>query len=187
MEAARFVVSDAVEALWFRMRDVRGATGFLGEATRQLVCWESKYGWTRYGQGWVAEKERQLADVLAGMLTTPDLWRAAGEAYLAALDRVKPDTRKAGMDIKELSSDLSQWNGLLIDHLTATDEAALVDRIIAHPILQGPEAVFLQARVARDRGDLDAARILIAQCLKVLPGHHQFRAFAEEIGVPTPD
>ena len=190
MEAARFVVSDVVEALWFRMRVIRGATGFLGDATRQLVCWESEYGWTRYGQGWVADKERQLADVLAGMLTTPDLWRAAGEAYLAALDRVdleKPNTRKAGMDMKELSSNLSQWNGLLIDHLTAPDEAALVDRIITHPALRGPEAVFLQARVARDRGDLTASRRLIAQCLKSLPGHYGFRAFAEEIGVPIPD
>ena len=138
VEAARFVVSDAVEALWLRMRDVHGA-GFLGEAVNQLVRWESRYGWTRQGRGWVFGRERSLASVLAALLTSPDLWRAAAEAYVAALDRrrVAKPTRDDTWTVRLLAENLSEWNELLLERLTAPDEEDLVNRIVAHPALGG--------------------------------------------------
>ena len=84
VEAARFVVSDAVRALWVRTREIEG-DAFTATATRQLLRWESEYGWTRGGFGWVAERELPLATVLAGMLDSPAVWARAGGADEAAL------------------------------------------------------------------------------------------------------
>ena len=94
VEAARFVVSDAVRALWVRTREIEG-DAFTATATRQLLRWESEDGWTRGGFGWVAERELPLATVLAGMLDSPAVWARAGGA----------------------------------------DEAALLDRLVEHPVL----------------------------------------------------
>src|SRR3954451_2519665 len=52
LEAARFVVSDVVALLWSRMREVHGPVGFTESAAAQLLRWESRYGWTRRGDGW---------------------------------------------------------------------------------------------------------------------------------------
>ena len=84
VEAARFVVSDAVRALWVRTREIEG-DAFTATATRQLLRWESEDGWTRGGFGWVAERELPLATVLAGMLDSPAVWARAGGADEAAL------------------------------------------------------------------------------------------------------
>lgn len=42
-----------------------------------LVRWGSRYGWTRRGYGWVAERETSLANTLARFLDNPDLWTTA--------------------------------------------------------------------------------------------------------------
>jgi len=42
--------------------------------------------------------------------------------------------------------------------------------------------MFLQARLARERGELETAGALVKRCLTSLPGHPEFRIFAEEIG-----
>ena len=47
MEAARFVVSDAVELLWRTLLDRYGFAGFADRAAPQLIRWESRFGWTR--------------------------------------------------------------------------------------------------------------------------------------------
>ena len=46
--------------------------------------------------------------------------------------------------------------------------------------------MFLQARFARERGELETAGALVKRCLTALPGHPEFRMFAEEIGVQPP-
>jgi hypothetical protein len=46
-EAARFVVSDVVAVLWFRMREAHGAVYFTERAAAQLLRWDPRYGWTR--------------------------------------------------------------------------------------------------------------------------------------------
>ena len=88
LEAARFVVSDAVAVLWSRMRDVHGAVHFTESAAAQLLRWESRYGWTRRGDGWVSARENSLANVLSQLLVVPDLWTEVARHYLDALDRV---------------------------------------------------------------------------------------------------
>ena len=44
VEAARFVVSHAVSALWQTMLDQHGFAAFAERATRRLIRWESEYG-----------------------------------------------------------------------------------------------------------------------------------------------
>ena len=88
LEAARFVVSDAVAVLWSRMREVHGAVHFTESAAAQLLRWESRYGWTRGGDGWVSARENSLASVLSQLLVVPDLWTEVARHYLDALDRV---------------------------------------------------------------------------------------------------
>lgn len=44
----------------------------------------------------------------------------------------------------------------------------------------------MRARIARLAGDLAAARKLIADCLKELPGSQEFHDFAAEIGADLP-
>ena len=59
-----------------------------GRAASQLLRWESRYGWTRSGDGWVSTRETSLARVLSQLLVAPDLWTEAAGHYLDALDRV---------------------------------------------------------------------------------------------------
>jgi hypothetical protein len=79
VEAAKFVVSEAVAALWESVLRHDGFAAFAGRAPEQLVRWEADYGWTRRGYGQVAEKETPLAVPLARLLTTPDMWRTFAE------------------------------------------------------------------------------------------------------------
>src|SRR6185312_15212313 len=48
----------------------------------QMVRWESRYGWTRCGEGSVAAKETSLAVVLSRMLRVPDTWEGFAEQYV---------------------------------------------------------------------------------------------------------
>jgi hypothetical protein len=91
VEAARFVVSDAVALLWGKMREHYGFSAFAERATPQLIRWEAKYGWTRTGWGRVSEKETSLASVLARLLPVTDIWIGFTDCYLDALDQVARD------------------------------------------------------------------------------------------------
>ena len=81
---------------------------------------------------------------------------------------------------------MSEWNALLVGRLAGSDHEVFLDRLVANPALAGPELMFLQARLARERGELETARALVKRCLTSLPGHPEFRVFAEEISAHSP-
>jgi hypothetical protein len=200
VEAARFVVSDAAALLWESVRDRHGFDAFARRAAPQLPLWESRYGWTR-GWGQVHEKETSLASVLARMLAAPDGWITFSAHYLAALDQLtRADAAMAaspriygswgygdmGYSRRERTSNLAEWHGLLLERLAGSEAEDHLDRLVSHPSLGGPERTYLQARLARQRGDSDAARKLIHDCLRELPGHQEFASFATEVGTSPP-
>jgi hypothetical protein len=156
-----------------------------------LIRWESRYGWTRYGEGSVAAKETSLAVVLARMLRVPDTWEGFAEHYVRALDGLcdrgaaTRRIRRFDDTEQERASALAEWHALLLENLGDT-EGGLFDRIVTHAALGGPEQSFLSARLAHRRGNTDVARDLVARCLRKLPGHKDFLDFAAEIGVPAP-
>ena len=194
MQAAGVVVSDAVAGLWAVVREAHGFAEFARRAAPQLIRWESKYGWTRYGSGSVAEKEQSLAAVLAGMLQAPDHWDAFAVHYLEALDAVaeqRASTKRrsewsADHDRNQRARALAEWHELLVERLFGAETEALLDRLVAHPALHGAELAFVQARLAHLRGEADRARKLVHDCLTELPGHRGFLDFAERVGAPLP-
>lgn len=196
VEAARFVVSDAAALLWETVRERRGFGAFAHQAAPQLLRWESRYGWT-HGWGQVCERETSLACVLTRILPAPDAWITFTAHYLAALDQAARADATASPRIygsggygdtgyrrRERADNLAEWHGLLLARLADSDSEAeaLLDRLVSHPALGGPERTFLQARLARQRGDTAAARKLIKDCRRDLPGHQDFASFAAEIG-----
>jgi hypothetical protein len=197
VEAAKFVVSDAVAALWESVLRHDGFAVFAGRVPQQLVRWEAGYGWTRRGYGQVAQKETPLAVPLAQLLTTPDMWRAFTESYLEALDsagRADPRQPRTGYGTfneasyrrKERAGDLAAWHEMLLDRFTGTPEDELLDRLAASPALAGPEATFLRAKIAKRRGDVSQAAALVTKCLKELPGRQAYLDFAAELGAELP-
>jgi hypothetical protein len=50
VEAAKFVVSEAVAALWESVFRYGGFAALAGRAPEQLIRWEADYGWTRRGR-----------------------------------------------------------------------------------------------------------------------------------------
>ena len=190
--AAGLVVSDVAAVLWASTWERHGFQPFTETAAPQLIRWESRHGWTRYGEGSVAAKETALAVVLARMLRVPDTWEGFAEQYVRALDTLcdqGASTRRirhsAARTEQERSQALAQWHGLLLENLADT-EGGLLDRIVTHAALGGPEQTFLSARLAHRPGNTDIARDLTAQCLQKLPGHKDFREFAAEIGATAP-
>jgi hypothetical protein len=189
--AAGFVVSDVAAVLWASTWERHGFQAFAETAAPQLVRWESRHGWTRYGEGSVAAKETSLAVVLARMLRVPDTWEGFAEQYMRALDELcdhgasTRDGRRSVHAEQERASALAEWHGLLLENLVDT-EGGLLDRIVGHAALGGPEHIFLSARLAHRRGNTDLARNLVARCLRKLPGHKGFREFAAEIGAAAP-
>ena len=194
VEAARFVVSDAVGLLWSRLMGEHGFAGFAERAAPQLIRWESRYGWTRTGFGATSEKETSLARVLASMLRTPDMWVGFADRYLSALDLVardgaaRPKRGRAGAEWERdrRTAALSEWHDMLLDKLVGYGVEDPLDRLIRHDALGGPELTFLQARLAHHSGDVDGARSLVHQSLEKLPGHEVFLDFAFEIGAQLP-
>jgi uncharacterized protein YfiM (DUF2279 family) len=194
VEAARFVVSDAVALLWRSAQDQHGFAAFAERAMPQLVRWESEDGWTRSGFGKISEKETKLAVVLAQMLPVPDMWVGVADCYLAALDRVasddrarpKPSWQPAGQRRAQRTADLAQWHVMLLDKLIDSEAEDRLDRLAQHPALGGPELEFLRARLAHRRGDLSDARSLVAAGLEDLPGHRGMLEFAAQIDAPLP-
>ncbi len=195
MAAARFVVSDAVALLWSSYREVYGFAGFAERAAPQLIRWEAEYGWTRYGDGPTAEKETTLADVLTRMLRGIDAWLDFTDRYLAALDRLPqggsgkpaPWHDPAGYARSQRTRNLATWHQVLLEQLDDAEAGERLDRLVTHPALNGPELLYLRARLDWRRGKADSARGLIRDALDVLPGHGGFRAFAEEIGAELPE
>jgi hypothetical protein len=195
VEAARFVVSDAAAMLWQTAADRHGFQAFADLAAPQLIRWESRYGWT-HGWGQVHAKEASLASVLARMLPVPDAWAAFAGRYLDALTEVaraeaKSQSRRSWEHHdsnvrRQRASDLAEWHELLLDRLAGSQDEDLLDRLVRHPALGGPELTFLRARLAHQRGNLDGARKLAQDCLQDLPGHGGFAGFAAEIGANLP-
>ncbi len=193
IEAAQFVVSDMVELLWTTMLARFGFADFAKRAAPQLIRWESRYGWTRRGEGRVPAKEVTLATVLSRLLTIPDAWVGFADAYLDALDTLVPvrtGASRRGSNSRgrreDRTDELSEWHALLVEHLADSEAEARLDRLVQHPALAGPELAFLRAQVHRSRGDLDGARREIRAGLDSLPGRRDFLRFAEEVGAPTP-
>lgn len=193
MEAARFVLSDAAGLLWGHRRDRHGFETFAASAAPQLIRWESRYGWTRRGFGRIPEKETTLASVLNGMLTVTDMWVTFARHYLDALDHtpVSSDNRKYAWTSTDYTrqrrtDDLAEWHTMLLARLPDTDAEPLLDKLVHHRALGGPELIFLQARLAHQRGDTTTAGTLITAALGKLPGHQEMLDFATEIDVPLP-
>ena len=197
VEAAKFVVSDAVAALWESVLRHDGFAALAGRASEQLIRWEADYGWTRRGYGQVAQKETPLAVPLARLLTTPDMWRTFAESYLEALeaagraDPKRPRTVYGTFDEtsyrrKERADDLAMWHEMLLDRFAGTPEDELLDQLVASPALAGPELNFLRARIAHRRGDVSQAATLVTKCLKELPGRQAYLEFAVEVGAELP-
>ncbi len=187
LAAAAFVVSDAAGLLWASTWERHGFEAFAETAAPQLIRWESRYGWTRCGEGVVAAKETSLAVVLARMLRVPDTWQRFAEHYVRALDELSEGgvSTRGTRRSEQRSESLAQWHGMLLDNLVDTD-GGLLDSIANHAALRGPEQMFLSARLAQRRGNVGLARELMARCLRKLSGHGGFREFAAEIGVVSP-
>jgi hypothetical protein len=194
MEAAGFVVSNAVALLWAALQAQYGFAGFAQRAAPQLIRWESRYGWTRSGWGRVSEKETSLASVLAQMLPAPDMWVGFADRYLDALDRLTRNAparadriwRSTGRDRDQRAANLAEWHVLLLERLIGSEAEDRLDQLARHPALGGPELEFLQAQLAHQRGEVSAARGLVQAALQQLPGHEGFLEFATEIGAPFP-
>lgn len=164
VEAAGLVVSDEVALMWARVREESGFQAFAHVAAAQLIRWESPYGWTRRGEGRTAAKERPLADVAAGMLPALDAWLAFAAHYLDALDGLaharagSHPARLGGRTRRERAESLARWHRLLVERLVDTEGDALLDRLVSHPTLGGPELTSVRARLARERSKTEHAR-----------------------------
>jgi hypothetical protein len=193
VEAARFVVSDAVELLWTRVRDQLGFPEFIRRAAPQLARWESHYGWTRSGMGQVSEREVSLASIVGRMLRAPDAWVQFADCYLEALTEIDRQDKAGHSDrhtrefhVRERTADLAEWHRLLLDRLFGSEAEDRLDRLAHAPALGGPALLFFQAQLAHRRGDLSMARQLIHASLEEQPGHQGFLEFAAEIEAPLP-
>jgi hypothetical protein len=198
VQAANLVVSTTVGALWKASLEHEGFPAFARRAAPQLLRWERAFGWTRYGDGSVAERETPLAAVVGGLLKLPDTWVTFADSYLGALDtaaeaaRLEEKTRDGyrrdggSWAREERARRLERWHGHLLDRLAESDAQDRLDRLVHHPGLEGPEKTFLQARLAHRRGDLERSRTLATRCLESLPGHAGFLAFAQSIGARIP-
>jgi len=197
VEAAKFVVSEAVAVLWGSVLRHDGFAAFAARAPEQLIRWEADYGWTRRGYGQVAERETLLAIPLARLLTTPDMWRTFAESYLEALeaagraDPKRPRTVYGTFDEtsyrrKERANDLATWHEMLLDRFAGSPEDELLDRLAGSPALAGPELIFLRARIAERRDDVSQAATLVTRCLKEMPGRQAYLDFAVKVGAELP-
>jgi hypothetical protein len=178
MQAAGFVVSDAVAGLWRAVRDRHGFATFVDRAAPQLLRWESGHGWTRHGWGSVAQQETSLAEVLEAMLQVPDHWRAFAARYLEVCDEATDRTpgtprhrsRATGRDREARAGALARWHTLLLDRLSGSEDEDLLDRLVEHRALAGPERTFLRAQLAHRRGDDETARKLVHDSLEGCQG-----------------
>lgn len=200
MEAAGFVLSDAVALLWEFTRDRHAFAAFADLAAPQLIRWESRYGWTRSGYGKTSGKETSLACVLAGMLRTADMWTGFAERYLTALDHLASAERRSSASKRDCdfsgggstyardhrTNCLAEWHQMLFARLAGGPEDGLLDRLLTRPALGGAELTLLRARLACERGDTATAAELARDGLRRRPGHQELIRFATEIGMELP-
>ena len=81
---------------------------------------------------------------------------------------------------------LAHWHALLLDRLAGSEDEVLLDRLVGHRALAGPERTFLHAQLAHRRGDDQTARTLVHDSLEGLPGHRDFHDLARRIDAPLP-
>jgi hypothetical protein len=197
VEAAKFVVSQAAAALWESVLQCGGFAALVGRVPDQLIRWEAEYGWTRSGYGQVAAQETSLAVPLAGLLTTPDMWRRFAESYLEALEAAgradpgRPRVIYGSFDETRFrrnkrAGDLAAWHEMLLDRFAGSPEEHLLDRLAASPALDGPELAFLRARIAERREDVSLAATFVTTCLEELPGHRGCLELAARVGAELP-
>lgn len=194
MQAAGFVVSDAVALLWRRLLGHHGLVGFADLSAPQLIRWEAEHGWTRYGSGSVADQETRLATVLTELLPAQDAWLSFAPRYLdaldAAVDELEVTARRAWRDPALVRAQrtraLCTWHLTLLDRLVHTEGEQLLDRLVDHPALEGPSLTYLRAQLAHRRDDLARARELVHDALEAQPGHRDFHDLAERVGAPLP-
>lgn len=193
VEAARFVVSDAAQLLWTRLLEREGFPAFAGQAAPQLIRWEAAYGWT-HGFGRVAGMETSLAAVIAGMLRTDDAWITFADRYLEALDETARRDRSlpkrswgpAPRVREDRARNLSRWHQSMLDRFVDSEAEDRLDRLVAHPALDGPDLVFIRASLAQRRGQIEIARGMVSESLEKLPGHRGLLDLAMQIDAPLP-
>ncbi len=110
------------------------------------------------------------------MLAVPDAWVTFAGHYLDALDRTvigdsaRDQPWRSGDFVREQrTSDLAEWHTILLPRLADTEAEDLLDRLVGHRALGGPELDFLRARLAHQQSDDAAARALITAALDRLP------------------
>lgn len=157
-----------------------GCGGLADCAAPQLIRWKRRYGWTRFGEGWVAERERSLAEVLAPMLADTDAWGTFAAAHVRALDGLATIPGASATVTRRANghNNLAQWHAMLLERPVDMEYEPLLDDLAAHPALPGSRRTFLDSRLAHLRVDDEPTRRLIASCLKDLPGHSDHREFA---------
>lgn len=196
VEAAKIVFSDRVEALWISRIEQAGFGAFLTEAPAQLIRWENPWGWTCY-QGATSEKERSLTQVLIRLLPGADALVAFARGYLAALGALSPrdappqKQKLLGSNIHDewdkacgcRANRLDHWHHLLMERLVDSGDVALLERILAHPALNGPETWHILARLRIQQGKREEAQALVQKALKRLPGAQAIKATALELSI----
>ena len=75
---------------------------------------------------------------------------------------------------------------MLLARLADTDAEDVLDQLVQHRALGGPELDFLRARLAHQRGDATTASTLITAALGRLPGHQHMLDFAVSVDAPIP-
>ncbi len=196
VEAAKVVVSDRVEALWLAQIRQEGFAFFIRKAPAQLLRWEEPFGWTTFGGGQTAEKERKLADLLPRLLPGADGFLVFCRAYLETLEglqprRTDPKERKRTWndpladftrDSEKRADRLEDWHALMLDRLKGTEDEPILERILGHRAIQGPETWHLLGRLRQAQGRLDEAQVLIKKALSRYPGSKEFQSTALELG-----
>ena len=132
VEAARFVVSDAAAVMWSAIRREQGFAAFCERAAGELLRWESRWGWTRRSDGWVASRETTLAEVVAGVLSTPDAWGLFAVHYVQARDSAGAHGRgTSGVRRYRLAraEDLAEWHAVLRERLAHGEYEHLLERL----------------------------------------------------------
>ncbi len=193
--ALRIVVSDLVDLLWRSTLTVSGFPALVARAPRDLMRWESLYGWTRWGNGRIAQKERTLADVLAALLPGHDAWVAMADGWLGVFAGVERERtsrdrllgRAASSYVPHSLSEFDRWHDLLYQRLRGSEATDRLVRLAAIPSRPTWDLWLLRVRLARDAGRIEQAQRLALDGLKEWPGSQELLAIAREVGAPVPD
>lgn len=131
IEASKVVISEMVDQLWTGIGRALGPEELCRLSAVQIVHWERKYGWTRFGFGRTSEKESTLAEVLPRHLLTPDMWSSFTEHFIHELDTVAGKKSPSYGTVSARTDALEPLNKSLIErlHASGADDriAALLD------------------------------------------------------------